>query len=140
MPKNKPLETIIYEMVEDCGRRKTDIAADMGKPLSTFSREVSPFDDGAKLGAMDIIPLSLACRSDAIVAWLADALGYRLVKKFADPDGGDLGEEINQAYEASGEYLKMAREAKVCLAKLRKKREDLNKELDDVDERIRRGF
>lgn len=138
MPKNKPLETIIYEMVEDCGRRKTDIAADMGKPLSTFSREVSPFDDGAKLGAMDIIPLSLACRSDAIVAWLADALGYRLVKKFADPDGGDLGEEINQAYEAAGEFLSAARKAGECVTSLVRKRQNVGKQMDDVIEWLRR--
>ena len=47
MNSNKPpLEIVIYNMVEDCGRKKTEIAADVGKPLSTFSREVSPYDDG----------------------------------------------------------------------------------------------
>lgn len=48
MNSNKPpLEMVIYNMVEDCGRQKTAIAADMGKPLSTFSREVSPYDEVA---------------------------------------------------------------------------------------------
>ena len=127
---------VIYNMVEDCGRKKTEIAADVGKPLSTFSREVSPYDEGAKLGASDILPLSNACNSDAIIEWLADARGYRLVPKDARPDGADMNEEINQAWEAAGAFLTRARNgaargatSAMNLLGLRRR---VAKEMDDV--------
>lgn len=137
MNSNKPpLEMVIYNMVEDCGRQKTAIAADMGKPLSTFSREVSPYDEVAKLGASDIIPLSNACNSDAVIEWLADARGYRLIPKDARPDGADMNEEINQAWEAAGAFLTRARNgaargaaSAMNLLGLRRR---VAKEMDDV--------
>ena len=127
-----PLEMVIYNMVEDCGRKKTEIAADMGKPLSTLSREVSPYDEGAKLGVADIVPLSNACGSDAVIEWLADARGYRLVPKDAWPDASDMNEEINQAWEAAGGFLTKARNGAVSAMNLLGLRRNVAKEMDDV--------
>ena len=132
MDRKKPLEMVIFDMVEECGRSKTAIATDVGKPLSTLSREISPHDDGAKLGVSDVVPLSNACNSDAIIDWLADARGYRLVPKGGRPDGADMNEEINQAWEAAGNFLTKARNGAGCAMKLLGLRRQVAKEMDDV--------
>lgn len=135
----KPFEMVISDMVDECAGRglsRTALAAAMGKPLSTFSREVSPYDEGAKLGAADLLPLMNACESDAPLEWLADARGYRLTPKNANPDGADMNEEVNQAWEAAGNFLSKARNGAVCAMKLLGLRKQVDKEMDDVLARV----
>lgn len=99
------LETVIYEMVENCGRKKGEIATDIGKPLSTFSREVSPFDSGAKLGVADLVPLMKACRALTPLHFLNASMGMRAVPLVGKPDGEDRRHEAIQAYEATSRFL-----------------------------------
>ncbi len=135
----KPFEMVISDMVDDCGERgisRTAIASAMGKPLSTFSREISPYDEGAKLGAADILPLMNACDSDAPLEWLADARGYRLTSKTAAPDGKNLNEEINQAWEAAGNFLTKARSGAACAIQMLGLRKKVAKEMEDVLSRV----
>ena len=135
----KPFELVISDMVDDCAERgisRTALASAMGKPLSTFSREISPYDEGAKLGAADLLPLMNACGSDAPLDWLADARGYRLMPKNAKPDGADMNEEINQAWEAAGHFLTKARNGAVCAIQMLGLRKRVAKEMDDVLARV----
>ena len=131
----KPFEMVISDMVDECAERgvsRTALAAAMGKPLSTFSREISPYDEGAKLGAADLLPLMNACESDAPLEWLANARGYRLTQKSAKPNGESLNEEINQAWEAAGNFLTKARSGAACAIQMLGLRKKVAKEMDDV--------
>lgn len=134
---SKTLEQVIYDMWEDCGRKKTDVAADMGVPLTTLSREVAPHDMGAKLGVAELIPFMRATNSLAVLDFIADAMGKRLVDKQAAPDGRDLNEEIVQAQEAVSLYLIKSRRLDVPEYEVQAERRRAAKELDDVLEQRR---
>lgn len=80
------------------------LAAELGKAYTTLIRELNPDDDGAKLGADSLLPMMRATGDIRILEWLADRMGYTLIKK-SDivpdrsswqaehvQDTGDLGE------------------------------------------------
>jgi len=132
----KPLETVINDMVEESGRKKSEIAADMGKPLSTLSREISPYDEGAKLGVADLLPLMNACGSVAPLEWLAAARGLRLVPIDGNQEGECVVEGIVLAHEAVADFLAKARTAHPCNVKLLGLRRRVAKKMDGVMTRV----
>ena len=129
------LEQIIYDALENCGRSKGDVAAGMGTPLSTLSRETSLYDLGAKFGASALIPFMRETRTVSPLAYIADQMGYRLVPKVADPDGEDLRHESLQAVNAENDFIQAANNPDVPYPELVQKRNVLAKENDDVLER-----
>ena len=128
----KPLEDIIYETLENCGRSKSAVALDMGKPLSTLSRETSPYDAGAKLGAADLVPFMKATGSTAPLEMMAFAMGLKVILLCALPDGRDMREEIIQAYEAIGAFLNAANSPDTEFSKLSRLFHFAVKEMEDV--------
>ena len=128
----KTLEDIIFETLENCGRPKGAVATDMGIPLSTLSRESSPYDAGAKFGASSLVPFMKATNSIAPLLLIADAMGLKVIPKNGKPDSGNLQQEVVQGYEATGEYLKAANDKNMHYTKLASLRMRADKELDDV--------
>ena len=126
------LERLIYDTLENCGRHKKDVADEMGTSPPKLSREVNPYDDGAKLGVTSLIPFMRATRSLAILDYLADAMGCKLVAKQGAPNGQDLNEEIVQGYESVSAFLIDAKNMTVPFTRLAEKRRKAAKELDDV--------
>lgn len=55
------------------------VAADLGKPYFTLTRELNPDDDGAKLGADLLLPIMRLTGDIRPLEWLASRLGYALV-------------------------------------------------------------
>lgn len=131
------IEQLIYEALENCGRKKSDVAAGMGIPLSTLSRETSPYDSGAKFGAASMIPFMRETRSLAPLEYIADQMGFRLVPKNAAPDGDDLHHESLQAFEATHDFIQAANDENTPYHELLEKRRRAAKENDDVLERKR---
>ena len=130
------VEWVIYQTLEDCERKKTDVAEDMNVPLSTLSREASPWDTGAKFGAGSLVSFMRATRSLAPLEYIAFKMGMRLVPLDAQPDGADLNEEINQAWEEAGTFLTKARNGAVCAMQMLGLRKQVAKEMDDVLARV----
>lgn len=57
------------------------VAAGIGKPYATLTRELNPDDDGAKLGADLLLPIMRVTGDVRMLEWLADKLGYILLRK-----------------------------------------------------------
>ena len=57
------------------------MAAGIGKPYATLTRELNPDDDGAKLGADLLLPIMRVTGDVRMLEWLADKLGYMLLRK-----------------------------------------------------------
>lgn len=55
------------------------VAADLGKPYFTLTRELNPDDDGAKLGADLLLPIMRLTGDIRPLEWLAARLGYALI-------------------------------------------------------------
>lgn len=55
------------------------VAATIGKPYSTLTRELNPDDDAAKLGADLILPILRLTGDIRPLEWLASRLGYVLL-------------------------------------------------------------
>lgn len=112
MPTYDIMEAI-EEMVEASGKTRRALAADIGKPSGTLNRELNPYDDGAKLGVMDLIPLMVACGGVHPLELLAARFGYRLVST-ADvvPDKADLRDECLDDYPAISAMHEAIREGR----------------------------
>lgn len=70
---------VIEEMIEESGKTRATIAAEVGKKYDTFKRELNQHDSGAKLGAELIIPLMKATGSIKVLEYFANFMGYELV-------------------------------------------------------------
>ena len=57
------------------------VAAEIGKPYATLTRELNPDDEGAKLGADLLLPIMRVTGDVRMLEWLADKLGYMLLRK-----------------------------------------------------------
>lgn len=132
----RALEDVIADMVENSGRTLTAIAAEIGKHKSTLSRELSPYDAGAKLGVESLVPLMRACRSVAPLEALAGFMGYGLRPLGGEPDGRSMEDECLQGYEAVTDFIKAARAGRHYTDLMPRLRAAL-KELEDVVVRAR---
>lgn len=90
--------------VHDGGMPLKAVAAAVGKPYPTLTRELNPDDDGAKLGADMLMPLMQATGDIRPLEWLAGRMGYAL-RKSGDiqPDRPTWTEEHAQDSAIMGE-------------------------------------
>ena len=80
------------------------LAAAVGKPYPTLTRELNPDDDGAKLGADLLLPLMQATGDIRPLEWLAGRMGFALRKKGdIQPDRPTWAEEHAQDSALMGE-------------------------------------
>lgn len=131
------LKDIIYEALNNCGNKKGSVAAKIGMPLSTLSRKVSPYDDGAKLAVAELIPFMRETASLSPLEFIASVMGYRLTSLIDEPDGLDMNHECLQGYEAVATLLTAASNG-AHYTELATLLEKAIKELEDVFSRRRR--
>lgn len=132
----RALEDVLMDMVENSGRTLTAISAEIGKHKSTLSRELSPYDSGAKLGVESLVPLMRACNSVAPLEAIAGFMGYGLRPLGGAPDGLNMEDECLQGYEAVTDFTRAAR-AGAHYTDLMPKLRAAIKELEDVLVRAR---
>ena len=90
----------VARMIDESNLTMKQIAARTGKTYSTLSRELNVIDDGAKLGADIVLPLTIAATSNGGDAtpypllFLAANLGYRVTPVSVEPSSDDTRDEM----------------------------------------------
>jgi len=71
------LDALLHDMFLRApnGKDAAHVAETVGKDYFTLSKELLPSNPGHKFGTRDLVPLMLACGSDAPVAYLAARMG-----------------------------------------------------------------
>lgn len=106
-----PIVAVIREMVRSSGKPAKALAKELGKPYSTFMRELSQADTGAKFGVELLLPLMRACGSVAPLRYLAAHLGCRVVSlSEVSPDKPTLHEELLDSHDALAAYHRAIRD------------------------------
>lgn len=101
----KTITGVLYEMVRASGRPAKDLARELGKPYTTFMRELSGTDRGAKCGVELLLPLMRACDSILPLRYLASRMNCRVVSlREVTPDKDTLHEELLDSYAALARY------------------------------------
>jgi hypothetical protein len=109
MPKT--ILSAIREMVRTSGKPAKALAKEIGRPYSSFMRELSQTDRGAKFGVELLLPLMQACDSILPLRFLAAHLDCRVVSlREVTPDKGTLHEELLDSYEALARYHRAIRD------------------------------
>jgi len=102
---------VIREMVRTSDKPAKALAKELGKPYSTFMRELSQGDNGAKFGVEMLLPLMRACASIMPLRFLAARMGCRVVSlQDVRPDKPSLHEELLDSYDAMANYHRAIRE------------------------------
>lgn len=105
MPKT--IYNVIREMALSGSAPAKSIAKAVGKPYSTFMRELNGLDPGAKLGVELLLPLMQLCNSITPLRFLAARMGCRVVSmRELQPDKPTLHEELLDTYATLAEYHK----------------------------------
>ena len=92
---------VIAQMVQESDRPAKALARELGKPYSTFMRELSGNDSGAKFGVEQLLPLMQACDSVLPLRYLAARMGCRVAAlENAAPGRATLHEELLDSYDA----------------------------------------
>lgn len=78
---SEELAPIIQKLFYDIPLLPHDLAVAVRKPYSTLMREVNPYDDKAKLGILTYFDIASATGSVNVMHYMADKLGYKLIKK-----------------------------------------------------------
>jgi len=121
MPKT--IMTAIREMVRASAKPAKALAKEIGKPYSSFMRELSQADRGAKFGVEMLLPLMQACDSILPLRFLAAHMDCRVVSlREVTPDKDSLHEELLDSYEALSQYHRAIRD-KVPLERVAELRE-----------------
>ena len=115
----------------------TDDQGNPHKSKWTLYRELNPEDRGAKIGALDLVPLMRACGSVEPLHIMAAMVGHHLVAADATPDGRDMAHECFQGLVAVAEFCKAAEAGKVRLESLGGLLSSAIKELEEVFVRYR---
>lgn len=87
----------VNDMIDRSGKSLRQIAEEIGKPYGTLKRELNEFDDGAKFGAMTLLPVARCCPGGLceLTQYFAARSGQRLVDMTeACPDKPTLPEEM----------------------------------------------
>lgn len=101
----KTVYDVIRDMVLTAPKPAKALAEELGKPYSTFMREINADDSGAKLGVEMLVPLMLACDSIMPLRYLASRMHCRVVSmRGVVPDKPSLLEELLDTYPALSEY------------------------------------
>lgn len=102
----------IREMVRASDKPAKALAKEIGKPYSTFMRELSQGDKGAKLGVEMLLPLMQACASILPLRFLASRMGCRVVPLTEDTPqyAASLPEELLDSCDALAAYHRAIRE------------------------------
>lgn len=96
---------ILSEMVRASGKPAKALARELGKPYTTFMRELSASDRGAKFGVELLLPLMQACGSILPLRYLASRMECRVVSlREVTPDKDTLHEELLDSYAALAHY------------------------------------
>jgi hypothetical protein len=105
MPKT--IYNVIREMALSGPTPAKALAKAVGKPYSTFMRELNGSDPGAKLGVELLLPLMRLCNSIMPLRFLAARMGCRVVSmRELQPGKPTLHEELLVTYAALTEYHK----------------------------------
>jgi len=92
-------------MVLTAPRPAKALAEELGKPYSTFMREINAGDTGAKLGVETLVPLMQACESIMPLRYLASRMQCRVVSmREVVPGKPTLLEELLDTYPMLSEY------------------------------------
>ncbi len=84
------------------------VAEGLGKPYSTLIRELNPDDEYAKFGADLILPIMKITGDIRPLQWLAEKMGYSLVKNNeVQPDKANWQEESIQDSICHGEIARL---------------------------------
>ena len=84
------------------------VAAEIGKPYATLTRELNPDDEGAKLGADLLLPIMRVTGDVRMLEWLADKMGYMLrPKSEIHPDQPTWALEHAQDTQHLGEMARL---------------------------------
>ena len=100
----KSLSEIIHEVALD--NNPKGLAEEMGKPYSTFMREINPYDDGAKVGAESLIPFTRATGDFAAIDFIETALG-RVAFVIPKPAPGHeaIHQQLSKSLTEFGEFV-----------------------------------
>ncbi|HML56240.1 MAG TPA: hypothetical protein PKC79_19275 [Solidesulfovibrio magneticus] len=102
---------VIAQMVRESDRPAKALARELGKPYSTFMRELSGNDSGAKFGVEQLLPLMQACESVLPLRYLAARMGCRVAAlENAAPGRATLHEELLDSYDAMTRYHRAIRD------------------------------
>lgn len=102
---------VIQEMVRESGKPAKALALELGKPYSTFMRELRGTDKGAKCGVEMLLPLMRACGSLMPLRFLASRLGCRVVAlEGPETDKASIHEELLDSYDAMTRYHRAIRD------------------------------
>jgi len=101
---------VIAQMVRESDKPAKALAKELGKPYSTFMRELSGNDGGAKFGVEQLLPLMQACESVLPLRYLATRVGCRVAAlENATPGRATLHEELLDSYDAMTRYHRAIR-------------------------------
>lgn len=99
------LQRTVFDMVQESQVPIKSLADLVGKPYSTFKREIDIEDRGAKLGIELLVPLMQACNSIAPLRHMSVTMGYRVSSmREIRPDKQTLYEELLDTYQALVDY------------------------------------
>jgi len=105
------ISEVIQEMVQESGKPAKALAKELGKPYSTFMRELSNSDKGAKFGVDALLPLMRACDSVMPLRYLAARMGCRVVALEKGTAGKtSLHEELLDSHDALAHYHRAIRD------------------------------
>ena len=105
------ISEVIQAMVQESGKPAKALAKELGKPYSTFMRELSNSDKGAKFGADSLLPLMQACDSVMPLRYLAARMGCRVVALENVTAGkASLHEELLDSHDALALYHRAIRD------------------------------
>lgn len=129
------LTQVLYNLQYDREGNETvpakRVAASIGKPLSTYQREINPNDDGAKFGADQLIPwMEATGYAREVLDFIAAHFGLKVVPmgNGGAPDKATLCAEMLDDYPKLVEYHESMK-AKQSLDKVGEKRMALEDEI-----------
>lgn len=143
---NIPLSEVCARMVDESGRPLKAIAAEIGKGYSTLYRELDANDEGGKLGVDTLLPLMRAClefppkNPPAPLIWLNSKCGFKAMPLCAEPDHGDVREEMLDDMQCMAAFQKAVREKRLKPSEVVALAREMQIEVEQTLEQYRREW